>query len=286
MTGGGDIGGGDIERLAASTTLCISLADRPSRFGITVHNAAFRALDLNYLYKAIRPVDLASAVAGIRGLGIRGCGVSMPYKITVMDHLDEIDPDAMALGAVNTIVNDGGHLKGYNTDASAAQLLLSEAGLQSTDHVLMLGAGGVSRALLYAVSKLGAGNVSVAARNPDAARELSTTCPVVPVAWEDREKVEANVLINATPIGMRPDIHELPVGEADLHRFRLVYDVVADPPKTRLASLAAKMDGVTVVGGLKMAVYQAGEQFRLYTGREAPLEVMLRAADDLVRTTV
>jgi shikimate dehydrogenase len=278
-------GGADIERLAASTTLCISLADRPSRFGITVHNAAFRALDLDYLYKAIRPVDLASAVAGIRGLGIRGCGVSMPYKIAVMDHLDEIDPDAMALGAVNTIVNDGGHLKGYNTDASAAQLLLSEAGLQSDDHVLLLGAGGVSRALVYALFKLGVAKVTVAARNLDAARELSAICPIVPVAWEDRETIEANVLINATPIGMRPDIHELPVGEVGLHRFRLVYDVVADPPETRLASLAAGMEGVAVVGGQKMAVYQAGEQFRLYTGREAPLDVMFKAAAELVRTT-
>lgn len=275
----------EIGRLAATTRLCISLADRPSRFGITVHNAAFRALELDYLYKAFRPADLSQAIAGIRGLGIRGCGVSMPYKVSAMDYVDAIDPPAAAIGAINTIVNDDGFLTGYNTDATAAFRALSEAGVEKTDRVLLLGAGGVARAILHALSELGVDAIHVAARNLEAARELDTLVRVKPVSWQTRHEVDATAVINATPIGMRPDEESTPLDVTQFPELRMLYEVVVDPPQTRLISAARARGCGSVIDGLTMSVYQASEQFRLYTGREAPLDVMRRAAAELFQSS-
>lgn len=268
--------------LGAETTFCISLADRPSRFGITVHNAGYRALGLNYLYKAFRPLDLASALAGVRGLRIRGCGISMPYKVAALACVDEIDPEAAAVGAINTIVNDNGRLKGYNTDIVAARQILSKVVWRAGDRVLLLGAGGVARAILHVLAAFPAVDVVIATRREDAAISLRRLRPAVWFPWARRHEVDASVLINATPIGMQPEADTTPIDAAALGRFRMVFDVVANPPISLLVAKARQQAETAVVDGLTMALYQAAEQFRLYTGRKPPLDIMRRAAEDLL----
>lgn len=125
-------------------TLCISVAKNPGKFGITVHNAAFRSLGLNFIYKTFSVTDIAGVITGVRALGIRGCSISMPFKESVIPHLDQLDPIAKKIGAVNTVVNKHGHLIGYNTDVIGAYESLKTLNASNNTSILLLGAGGVS----------------------------------------------------------------------------------------------------------------------------------------------
>ena len=136
-------------------TLCISLSARPSNNGTRFHNHLYDQLDLNWIYKAFAPTDLAQAIAGVRGLGIRGCAVSMPYKEDVMALVDELDPSAKAIDSVNTIVNTDGHLKAYNTDYTAIEQLLKTNAVPTDYSVLVQGAGGMAKATVAALRDAG-----------------------------------------------------------------------------------------------------------------------------------
>jgi len=258
------------------TRLCISVAARPGTLGTRLHNAGYRALGLDYVYVALSTADIAGAVQGVRALNIRGCSVSMPFKVSVMDHLDAIDGIAASIGAVNTIVNDDGVLTGYNTDAVGARRALQTLSLAPADRILILGAGGAARAVLHALGSLGVGRVLVSCRDMravEAVASVSPACTFVP--WEDREKQGATVVINATPIGMHPEEMASPLGLAGIADCRAVFDVVVRPRETRLLREARAM-GKLVVDGLTMALYQAATQFFHYTGQHAPLDVFAR----------
>ena len=151
-------------------TLCISLSARPSNNGTRFHNHLYEQLGLNWIYKAFAPTDLAQAIAGVRGLGIRGCAVSMPYKEDVIALVDVMDPSAKAIDSVNTIVNDGGRLTAYNTDYTAIEQLLQRNAVPTDYSVLVLGSGGMAKATVAALRDAGFKDVTVVARNEDAGR--------------------------------------------------------------------------------------------------------------------
>lgn len=256
-------------------TLCISIAARPGLFGATVHNAGYRALGLNYVYLPIRVTDLVGAIAGVRALGIRGCSVTMPFKEAVLQHLDALDSDARLVGAVNTVVNEQGRLTGYNTDLLGVREVLGGARVGPSDRVVVLGAGGVARAILSALVRLGVTQIYLCARRPEAAgvaRQFH--CRFVP--WAERVNQDGDVLINATPIGMHPAGGESPLPAESLAQYRLVVDLVATPPVTPLIELARRQ-GIETIDGLRLALAQAAHQFKLYTGHDAPLEAMREA---------
>ncbi|MBI4859920.1 MAG: shikimate dehydrogenase [Candidatus Riflebacteria bacterium] len=259
-------------RITRDTVLCISIAASPGNLGSAIHNAGYAALGLDFVYKACRVHDLAGAMAGVRALGIRGCSVSTPFKREVLAHLDELDQGARAVGAVNTIVNDGGRLTGFNTDVDGAVGAFDEAGILSSDRVLVLGAGGVARAIVHALRLRGVACVTVACRSP--APGGLPGLPVVP--WSERQEVQAEILINATPVGMDPAPEALPMAEPRLRSFRAVVDVVAVPPVSSLVRAAARA-GLVAVPGHVMALHQAIRQFELYTGQKAPQAAMREA---------
>ena len=154
-------------------TLCISLSARPSNNGTRFHNHLYDQLGLNWIYKAFAPTDLGQAIAGVRGLGIRGCAVSMPYKEDVIALVDVMDPSAKAIDSVNTIVNDGGTLTAYNTDYTAIEQLLQRNAVPSAYSVLLRGAGGMAKATAAALRDAGFRDVTVIARNEEAGRALA-----------------------------------------------------------------------------------------------------------------
>ncbi len=235
--------------------------------GTLAHNAGYRALGLDYLYKAFQVHDLANAIAGVRGLGIRGCSVSMPFKEAVLPYLDALDPSASAIGAVNTIVNEQGRLIGYNTDAIGAQEVLSPFLRDLREPILILGAGGVARAILYALQQLGMKHIFLSSRSPEKSRIVAQKFGAHLIPWSEREQTTASVLIHATPL-------DLPIGM--LRPFRLVMDVVVSPSGTSLIREAKKL-GIPVIEGVTMALHQAFAQFSLYTGLEAPRDAMSQA---------
>lgn len=261
-------------------TLCISVAEKPGKFGITVHNAGYRALGLNFMYKTFAINDIKGAIIGVRSLGIRGCSVSMPFKEKVIPFLDRLDPLAKKIGAVNTIVNDNGHLIGYNTDVIAVEKSLKPLQIKNDKDIIIFGAGGVSRAILVALKNLKLKNITVANRTTRKGERLAKEFNVNFIQWSKRENVKAEVLINATSIGMFPNIFSSPISKNKIKNSQIVMDVVATPPKTKLIKIANKQGKITV-DGLKLSLYQAFTQFKLYTGRNPPIQVMQKAATTL-----
>ena len=148
------------------TQLCISLSGRPGNFGTLFHNYLYEKLGLNFIYKAFTTNDIEHAVKGVRALGIRGCAVSMPFKESCIPFLDEISPSAQAIESVNTIVNNNGYLKAYNTDYIAIVKLIKKYQLDKNSSVLVQGSGGMAKAVVAAFKNSGFENVKIVARNP------------------------------------------------------------------------------------------------------------------------
>lgn len=263
--------------ITKDTTLCISIAERPSNFGTILFNASFEAKGLDYVYKAFGLKDdgssLRDAVRGIRALGIRGCGVSMPFKVQAVELVDGLDDAAVKIGAINTIVNTRGKLRGYNTDYFGARAVLEKvAGLRKRQ-VLMVGAGGVAMAISAALVQLGVANVTVVNHDERQARRLSRKWGFAVARWGSQDRVKADVFINATPLGMIPCEDRLPLREAAIGNYDVIMDVVLSPLETKLVKLAHRR-GRCVVPGYEMSLHQAAKQFELYTGRQAPMSVM------------
>ncbi len=239
-----------------------------------MHNAAFAAAGLNKVYVPLPARDAGAAVAAVRALGICGASVTIPHKEGVLAHLDEVEPVAARIGAVNTLVVDGrGRIVGHNTDWIGANRALAEAGVDlGSATVLLLGAGGSARAIGFGLLAAGA-RVVVANRSEDRGRRLAAElgCAFLPLAEVGR--CEADVLLNATAVGMAPLDHLSPVPESVLERFPTVFDIVYAPRRTRLLAAAAAR-GCRCVEGLAMLLYQGVAQFELWTGRPAPVGVM------------
>jgi shikimate dehydrogenase len=271
-------------------TLCISLSARPSNNGTRFHNHLYEQLGLNWIYKAFAPTDLAQAIAGVRGLGIRGCAVSMPYKEDVIALVDVMDPSAKAIDSVNTIVNDGGTLTAYNTDYTAIEQLLQSNAVPTDSSVLVLGSGGMAKATVAALRDAGFTGVTVVARNENSGRALAEQYGF---AWSaDLGSAQsgtgtADMLINVTPIGMAgsmpggPDAAALSFPLEAIDAAKVVFDVVALPAETPLIK-AARAAGKTVITGAEVATIQALEQFVLYTGIR-PTDEQIRSAEDFMR---
>lgn len=260
------------------TTVCVSLAARPSNIGCRFHNYLYDELGLDFVYKPFAPVDIGSAIAGIRGLGIRGAGVSMPYKEVVIPLIDELDESAAAIQSVNTVVNSDGRLRGYNTDYVAVRAVLVEHQVPRDLDFLLLGSGGMAKAIAAALRDSGFTSGTVAARNLDKGRELASqygyrfTPGMSGLA-------AAPLLINATPVGMTggPLEHQLAFDRPLVEQAQVVFDVVAFPPTTPLIALAAEL-GKPTISGAEIIALQAAEQFHLYTGVRPSDDQLGRAA--------
>ncbi|WP_437735885.1 shikimate dehydrogenase [Sorangium sp. So ce1335] len=254
-------------------TLCGSISLHPVSTGAAMHLAGYRALGIDFTYIPFAVTDVEGATRGMRALGIRGLGVSMPYKQAVIPLLDEIDPVAARIGAVNTIVNDGGRLRGYNTDWIGAVRALEEVTQLRGARVLLLGAGGAARAVAFGLAERGAA-VTVANRDVEKARQLAAAVggTAVPLDGAALSR-DHGILVNATSRGMAEVAPRSPVPEEALREDLLVMDIVYKPMITELVE-SARRRGATAVHGGRMLLHQAAEQFRLYTGREPPLDAM------------
>jgi len=262
-------------------TLCISLSARPSNNGTRFHNFLYEELGLNWIYKAFAPTDLGQAIAGVRGLGIRGCAVSMPYKEDVIALVDHMDPSAAAIDSVNTIVNDDGVLTAYNTDYSAIAQLIERNGLDAAATVLLRGSGGMAKATAAAFRDAGFASVTIAARNEANGRGLAD---LYGFDWTaDAASRTADIIVNITPIGMAggAEENELSFSEEQIAAASVVFDVVALPAETPLVR-AGRAAGKTVITGAEVATLQALEQFVLYTGIRPSAE-QVRAAEEFMR---
>lgn len=262
--------------ITKDTKICISIAEAPGNFGATVFNAGFKALDLDFVYKPFRVADnaLTGAVAGIRSFDIKGCGVSMPHKVKIIPLLDQIEGIAKKIGAVNTVVNKNGALIGYNTDFEGVRLSLGKAYDVSGKKVLIIGAGGAARAAANVLKDLGVGRIVISNRDDERGKKVADELAGDYLFYGEKHFFRGDLLINATPA-------EEVVSEGMLANYEAVMDFVVSFKPTLLIDMAIKR-GKVVITGLEIAVHQAAGQFFLYTGCQAPLEVMIESANKLL----
>ncbi len=251
-------------------------------------NRAFRETGLNCAYAAfhVLPGQLRDAVAGIRALNFRGVNVTIPHKVEVMSYLDEIDEGARVIGAVNTIVNDGGKLIGYNTDGIGyVRSLKEEAGFSPKGkRILVIGAGGAARGVAYALALEEPAAVWIANRTADKARELARDIGVfaesagVGLDVIEPLKDQVDLVVNTTQVGMHPNVDETPIDTSWFHPGLTVSDIVYNPLMTRLLA-EAKERGANIHGGLGMFIYQGAYAFEYWTGMPAPVKAMREAVE-------
>jgi shikimate dehydrogenase len=259
----------------ASTRICCLIGEPVAQsLSPLIHNAGYQALGLNYAYVSFRVKDIRQAAEGIRGLGIRGASVTIPHKTKVIKYLDKLDPVAEKIGAVNTIVNDDGALTGYNTDGEGALEALEEITALKDKKAVLIGAGGAALAITFGLKDRGV-KLFVLNRTEARARELAEKVGAEGHGDLKRlaEIASADILINATPVGMWPEVNQSIVPKELLHNNLTVFDIVYNPRETRLIA-DARDKGCTIVYGYKMLLYQAAGQFELFTGLKAPLEAM------------
>jgi len=264
--------------MISGTTTIFGILGQPVAHSLSpaMHNAAFAAQGLDAVYVAFPVTDLAQAVAGLRGLGIAGVSVTIPFKEAIIPLLNGVDDDARSIGAVNTVIHREGQLWGTNTDWLGALAALQDQVDLAGQRILVLGAGGAGRAIVYAGRQAGA-QVWVADAQPDRAQNLARDFGVTAVPWAEAPQVAAAILINATPVGMAPHEDAIPYPPQQLAKLQVVMDIVYKPLQTRLLREAA-VRGCRTIDGLEMLIYQGARQFELFTGQKAPLAVMRQAA--------
>jgi shikimate dehydrogenase len=247
-----------------------------------LHNAAFEALGLDWVFVAfdVPEGSATEAIAGARALGIDGLSVTMPHKAAVAHLVDALTPDAQVLQAVNCVVRVGADLLGANTDGAGLldALRVDEGFDPDGRRCLVVGAGGAARAVVRALAGAGAADVVVVNRTAEAGAIAAALAGSVGRVGEPAAVAAADLVVNATPLGMRgAGAGALPLDPALLAPGQLYVDLVYDPPVTP-ALVAARARGVTAVNGLGMLIHQAAHAFRLWTGEDPPLEVMSAAA--------
>jgi shikimate dehydrogenase len=254
-----------------------------------IHNAAFNHLKLDFVFLAfkVKAADLENAVWGMRGLGIHGLNVTMPHKSTVIAYLDEVDPAVKFLGSANTILNKNGKLLGFNTDGVGALKALRENGTElSEKKVLLFGAGGAAKAIAFSLAEE-VGELVVLNRAAEKAAVLADALnrmfgkkivggALSPSAVQ-KNLQDADILVNATSVGMHPNVNQSLVAPQWLKSNLTVMDIVYNPVETKLAK-DAKVAGAKVISGVEMLIYQGAASFKIWTERAAPIEVMRKAA--------
>jgi shikimate dehydrogenase len=247
-----------------------------------IHNSAFAALDMDWVYVPlpVPPGRVGDALAGLRGLGLRGANVTMPHKTAVAGLIDDLSDDAVRLSAVNTIVAGADGLTGHNTDAPGFdRFLRRDAGFDPAGRdALVFGAGGAARACALALARGGLSSLTVALRDPARAEGLRRTLEgldteLAVVEFEAAANVSASLIVNATPLGARGE--ELPL--PPLGPEVLAVDLLYRPRQTPL-QVAARAAGGVAFGGMGLLLHQAALSFELWTGHPAPMDVMSAAA--------
>ncbi len=278
-----------MRKIGTKTQLCAVIGNPVSHsLSPAIHNAAFEALDLDFVYVACPVEDVKGALAGMRALkNFRGMSVTIPHKIEVMKYVDEISPADRKIGSINTVIHDGERLVGLGTDGAGALKALTDGGVDMAGkNVLMLGAGGAARAIAFTLAlntplaELALLDIAEAqVRGLKADLEAGTEAviggavmsePALAAAME-----KADLIVNCTPIGMHPKVDASVVPPQLFRRGQVVFDVVYTPLETKLLA-DARARGLQGISGVEMFINQAALQFEQFTGVEAPVAVMRR----------
>lgn len=261
-------------------TKIVALIGSPVEHSLSpvMQNMMFARLGFNYLYSCfnVKKEELENSVKGIRAMDFAGANITVPHKIEIMRFLDSVEPVAKKIGAVNTVVNMKGKLRGYNTDFIGIISAIEEAMEISNKKILLIGAGGAARAAAYGISQKN-GRLIIANRTLEKAQSLAQEFGCEHIGLDKLDSIKADLLINATSVGMVPDTGKSITTIKQLRNFSAVFDIVYNPFETRLLK-DAKKAGCRTIPGLKMLAYQAAASFELWTGKKADAGLMFKIA--------
>jgi len=269
------------------------VAENPT---IIMQEEGFKALGLNWRYLTIevRPEQLADAIRGLRAFNMAGINLTIPHKVAVLPFLDDLSPEAELVGAVNTVVREGDRLVGHNTDGKGfVRSVREEAGVDPRGkHIVLLGAGGAARAISVEMALAGAGHITIVNRTPERGQDLvrllraKTPAGAEFAPWRGKYVVPAgaDILVNATSLGLYPNVKSAPlVALGSIRPDLLVCDVIPNPPHTAFLR-TAEARGARTLDGLGMLVTQSAIAFEMWTGHEAPVAVMRQALEKVFGT--
>lgn len=257
-----------------------------------MHNAGFSYCDLDYIYVPfqVQREQLKKAIIGAQSLGIEGFNVTIPHKIEVIKYMDALHENAKLIGAVNTIKFDD-EIMGYNTDGLGAIRAIEEIEKIKNKKIIILGAGGASRAISFQTILNGAGRLIIANRTHEKALKLTkdlmdkldADVKAIGLGEELKHEIkDADILINTTPLGMYPNINQQPlVTKEMMHEALIVNDIIYNPLETKLLK-EAKNAGAKTISGIKMLIYQGIESFKIWTGVEPPVKVFEDALREFI----
>jgi len=282
-----------------TNTKLIGLIGHPIKqsYSPFIHNVAAQFKNIDYIYLPFDVVvnNLETALKGVVALGIRGLNVTIPHKEKIINYLDDLSEEAAIIGAVNTIVNEDGKLKGYNTDINGILESLTDFKDQITgSKVCVIGAGGGARAVIYTLIRyFKPKQITIVNRTIQRADTLHNyfsekmrfdnfkTANLFPPELIETFQ-SSKVIVNSTSVGMFPEIDDTPTNlKESFQKDQLVFDMIFNPTETKFLNLA-KQQGATTLGGLKMLVHQAAKSFELWTGEEPPVEKLFRSLELMI----
>ncbi|MCX7820886.1 MAG: shikimate dehydrogenase [Brevinematales bacterium] len=275
-------------KINAETSLyCIFGNPVKHSFSPYIHNAAFRKLQINSVYLAFEVENIGEAMKSVKTLNIKGCSITIPFKSEVMNYLDEVSDIAKLIGAVNTVINENNRLYGTNTDAYGFYKSLSNE-IDITDkNIAVFGSGGSARAGIFSLFYYGKpAKVFIIARNKEK-REIikeeiissfkkigkNIENRLVTLELKEWKDIEADVIVNTTPLGMFPDIDNSIIDKSEIPEGKVVMDIVYNPVKTKFLGYAEERN-CSIINGLEMLLQQGMKQFEIWTGTNAPEDVM------------
>jgi len=264
---------GDIIMIDAATQVFAVFGNPVSHsLSPVMFNRAFSKTGYNGVYVAFQVRAIGEGISAMRSLGIKGASITIPHKVSILDFLDELDPVAESIGAVNTVINHKGRLKGYNSDCLGAVSALEAITCLEGKNVAIIGAGGAARAIGFGVKSRGA-SLTLINRTVSRGEKLAASLGADFIPISELDSLPFDILIQTTSIGMAPLIHQSPISEVMLTPSLLVMDIVYAPLKTRLLK-DAEATGCRTINGMAMFIHQAAFQFELWTRIPAPLSVM------------
>jgi len=269
---------------AQTSVYCI--LGKPVRHSLSpvMHNAAFASIGINAVYVAFEPASIKEAFDAIKSLGIKGASVTIPFKVDVLPLCDSVDDLALRIGSINTLVNDDGKIKGYNTDGYGLLRSLETHAIDyHNKNILIIGNGGSARAIAYTLAQHNA-QITICGRNinnimhlaNDLRKHFSSVDTMLLEQITPDITEQYHIIINTTPVGMKPDTSKTPIDTSLLHQHHVVVDIIYSPLHT-LFIQDAREKGCTVITGDYMLLYQACMQFEIWTGNPAPIDVMHQA---------
>jgi shikimate dehydrogenase len=268
-------------KISAKTKICLIIGD-PVEHSLSpaMHNAGYEALGIDnrfvFLGAKVKTEDLSIVIETMKKMSIHGITCTIPHKVEVMKYLDEIDETAKKIGAVNTVLNKNGRLIGFNTDWLGVVIPLEKITSLTGKKVLVLGAGGAARAVVFGLMKRKA-EVTIFNRTHEKAIKLSKEFGCQVTNLENESEIRNfDIIINTTVVGMKPLENKTPIPVNDLTEKQIVFDIVYVSRETKLLK-EAKKRGAKIIHGNEMLLHQGTAQFEIYTGRKAPEEVMRKA---------